>query len=298
MGACQSNPASLLSSDGLTSQINQFFTGMAIRKLGVGSVMDGLKSSLFGGGGGNALGGLSGLSDLSGMKTLLGNNLANKTFAKTTKDFVGTAMEEATNMGDKTLPFKSLLLMADSDKSTFTNAFKAFNVAQQAKSSLGGVTNLLSGGNATGGGLGNMVSGLGQNLGGLTNIAKTAANPSLVPSTDLKNLSSYYTNMMTLMPVKALAKNNEGVGVAGNYVTKALTSAFSKNAQNNFVDNTLMSKFKGQNSINVDDFFDSNYSILKDDNALRKGMCDTFLKNLTPTALRSIVGNQGSGGFC
>lgn len=290
MGLCQSNPiSSLLSSDLLTSQINQFFMGMAIKQLGVGSILDKVKSSLFSGG----------LGNLGGLKNLLGDNLANSTFANTSKDFVSTAMDEANKLGDPTLPAKSLLLMADSNKSSFKEAFKALNVAQHASSSLGGVKGLVSGlKNGTSGGSGNFVSGLSRNLAGIANLPRDFSNPNMVPSKDLKNLSSYYTNMMTLMPIEALAKHNEGDGKPAEYVNKALNHAFSKDAQNNFVENTLFSKFKGQDTINVDDFFESNYSTLKDDNGIRKGLCDSFIKTLTPTVLRSIIGNKAAGGFC
>ena len=90
---------------------------------------------------------------------------------------------------------------------------------------------------------GGLFAGLAQGIGVIKNVAGTvhqAVNPSLIRRDDLKRLTSYHLNFLTLLPVNLLANNNEGLPMK-RYFIQVLNSAFNKNVQNNFVENTLFS---------------------------------------------------------
>ena len=115
-----------------------------------------------------------------------------------------------------------------------------------------------------------------------------AQNPDMIQTSDLKNLMSYYINFLTLLPVNLLSQFGEGVPMKSYFVT-VLNNAFNKNVQSNFVNSKLFSGYEGRNEISVDEFFDRNYIILKNDNQLRKDFVSNYVNSLKPTDIIKLM---------
>ena len=75
-----------------------------------------------------------------------------------------------------------------------------------------------------------------------------------------------------------------------NYFVTVLNNAFNKNVQSNFVNNKLFSGYEGRNEINVDEFFNRNYNVLKNDNQLRKDFVSNYINGLSPVDIIKIIG--------
>lgn len=277
---CDAVSRTKLNSDEIVASINRLFQGMLIRQFGIDQITEKVKSRVRSGQ----------VADIEGWKTFLNDEIYNSEYGKTSRALVGEAMQDAqTNYGDQTLPLLSLLFLANSDKDNFVSAFKAVNLAKRTKDTGSEIMNVVNAG-MTGG----LLAGLSQGIGVIKNVTGTvhqAVNPSLIRKDDLKRLTSYHLNFLTLLPVNLLANFNEGLPMK-RYFTKILNSAFNKNVQNNFVENTLFSNYNNQEEINVDQFFGDHYSVLKNDNELRKGLVDNYINNLTPTDVIRIISGE------
>ena len=274
---CDAVSRTKLNSDEIIENINRLFQGMLIRQFGIDQITEKVKSRVRGGQ----------IADIEGWKTFLNDEIYNSQYGQTSRALVNEAMQDAqTNYGDQTLPLLSLLFLANSDKENFVSAFKAVNLAKRTKDTGSDIMNVVNTG-MTGG----LLAGIAQGIGVIKNVTGTvqqAINPSLIRKDDLKRLTSYHVNFLTLLPVNILANYNEGLPMK-RYFIQVLNNSFNKNVQNNFVESTLFSKYNEQEEINVDQFFGENYSVLKNDNELRKGLVNNYINNLSPAEVIQII---------
>jgi hypothetical protein len=277
---CDAVSRTKLNSDEIIENINRLFQGMLIRQFGIDQITEKVKSRVRGGQ----------IADIEGWKTFLNDEIYNSQYGQTSRALVNEAMQDAqTNYGDQTLPLLSLLFLANSDKENFVSAFKAVNLAKRTKDTGSDIMNVVNTG-MTGG----LLAGIAQGIGVIKNVTGTvqqAINPSLIRKDDLKRLTSYHVNFLTLLPVNILANYNEGLPMK-RYFIQVLNNSFNKNVQNNFVESTLFSKYNEQEEINVDQFFGENYSVLKNDNELRKGLVNNYINNLSPAEVIQIISGE------
>lgn len=274
---CETVTRGRLNSDQIVENINKLFQGMLIRQFGVDQIKEKVKSRISSGQ----------VTDIEGWKTFLNDEIYNSEYGQTSRALVNEAMQDArTNYNDQTLPLLSLLFLANSDQNNFVNAFKAVNLAKRGQSVGVDIQNVLNTGKQ-GGILAGITSGLGM-INNVTGVMHQAVNPNLIRREDLKNLMSYHVNFLTLLPVNLLAQHNEGLPMK-NYYIPVLNKAFNKNVQDRFVEDSLFAKYNNQEEIDVQQFFGDNYSTLKNDNMLRKGLVDNYINNLTPNDIIKIL---------
>lgn len=274
---CETVTRGRLNSDQIVENINKLFQGMLIRQFGVDQIKEKVKSRISSGQ----------VTDIEGWKTFLNDEIYNSEYGQTSRALVNEAMQDArTNYNDQTLPLLSLLFLANSDQNNFVNAFKAVNLAKRGQSVGVDIQNVLNTGKQ-GGILAGITSGLGM-INNVTGVMHQAVNPNLIRREDLKNLMSYHVNFLTLLPVNLLAQHNEGLPMK-NYYIPVLNKAFNKTVQDRFVEDSLFAKYNNQEEIDVQQFFGDNYSTLKNDNMLRKGLVDNYINNLTPNDIIKIL---------
>ena len=274
---CETVTRGKLNSDQIVENINKLFQGMLIRQFGVDQIKEKVKSRISSGQ----------VTDIEGWKTFLNDEIYNSEYGQTSRALVNEAMQDArTNYNDQTLPLLSLLFLANSDQNNFVNAFKAVNLAKRGQSVGVDIQNVVNTGKQ-GGILAGIASGLGM-INNVTGVMHQAVNPNLIRREDLKNLMSYHVNFLTLLPVNLLAQHNEGLPMK-NYYIPVLNKAFNKNVQDRFVEDSLFAKYNNQEEIDVQQFFGDNYSTLKNDNVLRKGLVDNYINNLTPNDIIKIL---------
>jgi hypothetical protein len=274
---CETVTRGRLNSDQIVENINKLFQGMLIRQFGVDQIKEKVKSRISSGQ----------VTDIEGWKTFLNDEIYNSEYGQTSRALVNEAMQDArTNYNDQTLPLLSLLFLANSDQNNFVNAFRAVNLAKRGQSVGVDIQNVLNTGKQ-GGILAGITSGLGM-INNVTGVMHQAVNPNLIRREDLKNLMSYHVNFLTLLPVNLLAQHNEGLPMK-NYYIPVLNKAFNKNVQDRFVEDSLFAKYNNQEEIDVQQFFGDNYSTLKNDNMLRKGLVDNYINNLTPNDIIKIL---------
>ena len=205
-------------------------------------------------------------------------------------------MQDAqTNYNDQTLPLLSLLFLANSDQNMFITAFKAINLAKRAAevgSNINNVANMIPNNfnNMTGLGFMNLASGVTNAFNNIGGAYRQAQNPNLIRAKDLRNLMCYHLNFLTLLPVSLIEQYNEG-GLMKKYFFTVLRNAFSKQVQNKFGTNKLFIGFEGRDEIDVNEFFNRNYNLIKNDNQLRKDLVTTYINNLSPTDMFQLVTN-------
>ena len=281
---CDSISRYKLDADQILANLNSLFQGMLIRTAGIDQIKERVKSRLLS----------KDVADIEGWKTFINEEIYNSQFGQTTKALVSSAMQDAkTNYNDQTLPLLSLLFLANSDQSTFLNAFKAVNLSQRAietGTNIKNLTNMIPGNFAgiTGKGILDFASGVKNVINNVGGVVHQTQNTNMIRINDLKNLMSYYVNFLTLLPVNLLGQFGEGTPMKGYFIT-VLNKAFNKEVQNNFVNNTLFSGYEGKEEVNVDEFFNQNYNTLKDDTQLRKNLVTNYINNLTPTDVIKIM---------
>ena len=275
---CDSISRYKLDADQILANLNQLFQGMLIRSSGVDQIKERVVSRI------NS----KDVADIEGWKNFVNEEIYNSEFGQTTKALVTNAMQDAkTNYNDQTLPLLCLLFLANSDQSTFLNAFKAVNLAQRAGqtgANIQNVYNMIPGNfsGLTGQGIMGIASGVKNIINNVGGVVHQAQNPNLVRINDLKNLVSYYINFLTLLPVNLLGKFGEGSPMKGYFIT-VLNNAFNKGVQDTFVNNTLFMGYEGKEEVNVEEFFNQNYNTLRNDNQIRKEFVSSYINNLTPT---------------
>ena len=275
---CDSISRYKLDADQILANLNQLFQGMLIRSSGVDQIKERVVSRIKS----------KDVADIEGWKNFVNEEIYNSEFGQTTKALVTNAMQDAkANYNDQTLPLLCLLFLANSDQSTFLNAFKAVNLAQRAGqtgANIQNVYNMIPGNfsGLTGQGIMGIASGVKNIINNVGGVVHQAQNPNLVRINDLKNLVSYYINFLTLLPVNLLGKFGEGSPMKGYFIT-VLNNAFNKGVQDTFVNNTLFMGYEGKEEVNVEEFFNQNYNTLRNDNQIRKDFVSSYINNLTPT---------------
>ena len=273
-----------LDPDQILANLNKFFQGMLIRTSGIDQIKERVLARITS----------RQVTDIEGWKNFINEEIYNSEFGQTTKAVVTTAMQDAqTNYNDQTLPLLSLLFLANSDQSTFLNAFKAINLAQRAAetgSNIKNITNMIPSGfsNFTGQGLMNLASDVKNVFNNIGGTYHQAQNPNMITINDLKKLMSYHINFLTLLPVNLLAQFGEGSPMKSYFIT-VLNNAFNREVQNNFVNNKLFMGYEGKEEVDVNEFFNQNYNTLKNDNQLRKDLVTSYINNLSPTDVLNLV---------
>ena len=272
MGACFTED--MIPAEKITAVVDKFFKGLAVRKLGIEELKTKLKSQIFS----------SKVVDMNEWKSFLNKEIINSEFGQTSKLFVDSAMNDAkTNYNDQSLPFTTLLFLSDSKLETFTDAFKTVNYAQHAGDAASDVKNVVDTVKNEG-----IFSGFQQGINAFkktTEVAKQTINPNMIKKDDLKKMSNYYINFITLLPVDIIDKVGEG-GQIQHYITNVLNKAFDSKYQNQFVEEKLFSKYNNQDTINIKEFFDDNYNTMKDDQGIRIGLVKNFIRGMAPALIK------------
>ena len=272
MGACFSED--MIPAEKITSVIDKFFKGLAVRKLGIEDLKTKLKSQIFS----------TKVADVNEWKSFLKKEVVNSEFGQTSKLLVDTAMDDAEkNYNDKTLPFTTLLFLSDSKLETFTDTFKTVNYAQHAGDAASDVKNVYDTVKKEG-----IFSGIKEGINAIkktTEVAKQTVNPNMIKKDDLKKMTNYYINFITLLPVDIIDKVGEG-GQIQHYITNVLNKAFNEKYQNQFVEEKLFSKYNNQDTINIQEFFNDNYATMKDDQGIRVGLVKNFIRGMAPSLIR------------
>ena len=281
---CDSISRYKLDADQILANLNKLFQGMLIRSSGVDQIKERVVARIKS----------KDVADIEGWKNFVNEEIYNSEFGQTTKALVTNAMQDAkANYNDQTLPLLCLLFLANSDQSTFLNAFKAVNLAQRAGqtgANIQNVYNMIPGNfsGLTGQGIMGIASGVKNIINNVGGVVHQAQNPNLVRINDLKNLVSYYINFLTLLPVNLLGKFGEGSPMKGYFIT-VLNNAFNKGVQDTFVNNTLFTGYEGKEEVNVEEFFNQNYNTLRNDNQIRKDFVTSYINNLTPTDIIKLM---------
>ena len=286
MGICDALTRVRLDPDQILANINRLFQNMLIRKSDIDQIKEKVRTHIQ----------TKQVTDVEGWKTFIDEEITNSEFAQTSKALVTASMQDAkANYNDQTLPLLCLLFLANSNQSTFLNAFKAVNLAQRAKDTTTDIKNVaniipnnFSG--FTGKGLLDIASGVKnviQNVGG---VIHQTVNPNMIRLNDLKNLMSYYINFLTLLPVNLLNQYGEGIPMKGYFIT-VLNNAFNKEVQTNFVQDKLFNGYGNSEEVNVEEFFNQHYDTLRNDNQLRKDFVTNYINNLSPTDILRLMGD-------
>ncbi len=266
----------LLNLDDIVENLDKFFLKLVVRSLKLDDIKEKIKSLLFS----------TKVLDIEAWKALLNEEILNSEAIKTSKKVVEVALEDAKEKyKDQTLPFITLFFLADSDLSTFIDAFKYINLAQNAGETINDVKEVIDT-VKTGGILSGIKAGIGLIKKG-TEVVKQAFDPSFIKKEDLKTLCSYYINFITLLPVNIIDEMGEFGPVYSN-VTKILNGAFDVDIQKKFVEDKIFFKYLNSDKIDVKEFFTDNYETLKKDNLIRRGLVETFIKDLPRQMLRKI----------
>ena len=286
MGICDALTRVRLDPDQILANINRLFQNMLIRTSDIDQIKEKVRARIQ----------TKQVTDVDGWKTFIHEEITNPEFAQTSKALVTASMQDAkANYNDQTLPLLCLLFLANSNQSTFLNAFKAVNLAQRAKDTTTDIKNVaniipnnFSG--FTGKGLLDIASGVKnviQNVGG---VIHQTVNPNMIRLNDLKNLMSYYINFLTLLPVNLLNQYGEGIPMKGYFIT-VLNNAFNKEVQTNFVQDKLFNGYGNSEEVNVEEFFNQHYDTLRNDNQLRKDFVTNYINNLSPTDILRLMGD-------
>ena len=266
----------LLNLDDIVENLDKFFLKLVVRSLKLDDIKEKIKSLLFS----------TKVLDIEAWKSLLNEEILNSEAIKTSKKVVEVALEDAKEKyKDQTLPFITLFFLADSDLSTFIDAFKYINLAQNAGETINDVKEVIDTVKT-----GEILSGIKAGIGLIkkgTEVVKQAFDPSFIKKEDLKTLCSYYINFITLLPVNIIDEMGEFGPVYSN-VTKILNGAFDVDIQKKFVEDKIFFKYLNSDKIDVKEFFTDNYETLKKDNLIRRGLVETFIKDLPRQMLRRI----------
>ena len=261
-----------LSADEITKNINRFFMKLLIRGLKLDEIKEKVIQLVFS----------NKVLDLEAWEKLLKETILDSEAVKTSNKVVKIALSQAKEeYDDPTLPFISLYLLSNSNLDIFIEAFKYVNLVKNGIDTVQDVKDMvetvkksenkiLTGIFA---GIQTVVKG--------AQVAQQAIDPNMIKKAELKNLMSYYVNFITFLAVDIIDEFGEFGPVVSN-ITKILNTSFDKNFRDDFVENILFNKYKDGETINVKDFFNDNYSLLKDDRGIRIRMVQSYIKTLNP----------------
>lgn len=272
MGVCleNRNKRQRLIPEEIVENINNLFKNMSIRSSDINDLTTRITSNQ--------------LSNNEDWKNFTKKEFANPNYEQTINDLVNEAFKVASvSFGDETLLLMSLLFLANSDVDKFVTSFQSLNLARKAKGAGNEIMNVVDAGMKKG-----LFAGLVTGLNAIQNVSgamSQVSNPNTMRKYDLKNLIFYYINLMTLLPVNLLRKNNEG-NIMKEYYYTVLNSAFDKKIQKSFIDEMFKSY---PEEINIKDFFRENLTILKEDSDLRKDLVTNYVNNLKEEDIKIIM---------
>jgi uncharacterized protein (UPF0297 family) len=262
---------STLSAEDITKNINKFFMNLLIRTLNLDEIKEKVVKLLFS----------SKALDLDEWEKLLKENILDNEAVQTSNKVVKTALDDAkAQYGDSTLPFISLYLLSNSNLDTFIEAFKYINLAKNGVNTVQDVKDMVETIQNSTSIFSGIVTGI-KTAVKANEVIKQAFDPNLIKKEDLKRLTSYYLNFITVLPVNIIDEFGEFGPVYEN-ITRILITAFDKKFRDEFVENTLFSNYKDSETINVKDFFTDNYEALKNDRKIRINMVQAYIKTLNP----------------
>jgi uncharacterized protein (UPF0297 family) len=262
---------STLSAEDITKNINKFFMNLLIRTLNLDEIKEKVVKLLFS----------SKALDLDEWEKLLKENILDNEAVQTSNKVVKTALDDAkAQYGDSTLPFISLYLLSNSNLDTFIEAFKYINLAKNGVDTVKDVKDMVETIQNSSSIISGIVTGI-KTAVKANQVIKQAFDPNQIKKEDLKKLTSYYLNFITVLPVNIIDEFGEFGPVYEN-ITRILITAFDKQFRDEFVENTLFSNYKDSETINVKDFFTDNYETLKNDRKIRINMVQAYIKTLNP----------------
>jgi uncharacterized protein (UPF0297 family) len=262
---------STLSAEDITKNINKFFMNLLIRTLNLDEIKEKVVKLLFS----------SKALDLDEWEKLLKENIIDNEAVQTSNKVVKTALDDAkAQYGDSTLPFISLYLLSNSNLDTFIDAFKYINLAKNGVDTVKDVKDMVETIQNSSSIFSGIVTGI-KTAVKANQVIKQAFDPNQIKKEDLKKLTSYYLNFITVLPVNIIDEFGEFGPVYEN-ITRILITAFDKQFRDEFVENTLFSNYKDSETINVKDFFTDNYEALKNDRKIRINMVQAYIKTLNP----------------
>ena len=262
---------STLSAEDITKNINKFFMNLLIRTLNLDEIKEKVVKLLFS----------SKALDLDEWEKLLKENIIDNEAVQTSNKVVKTALDDAkAQYGDSTLPFISLYLLSNSNLDTFIEAFKYINLAKNGVDTVKDVKDMVETIQNSSSIFSGIVTGI-KTAVKANQVIKQAFDPNQIKKEDLKRLTSYYLNFITVLPVNIIDEFGEFGPVYEN-ITRILITAFDKQFRDEFVENTLFSNYKDSETINVKDFFTDNYEALKNDRKIRINMVQAYIKTLNP----------------
>ena len=262
---------STLSAEDITKNINKFFMNLLIRTLNLDEIKEKVVKLLYS----------SKALDLDEWEKLLKENIIDNEAVQTSNKVVKTALDDAkAQYGDSTLPFISLYLLSNSNLDTFIDAFKYINLAKNGVDTVKDVKDMVETIQNSSSIFSGIVTGI-KTAVKANQVIKQAFDPNQIKKEDLKRLTSYYLNFITVLPVNIIDEFGEFGPVYEN-ITRILNTAFDKQFRDEFVENTLFSNYKDSEIINVKDFFTDNYEALKNDRKIRINMVQAYIKTLNP----------------
>lgn len=262
---------STLSAEEITKNINKFFMNLLIRTLNLDEIKEKVVKLLFS----------SKALDLDEWEKLLKENILDNEAVQTSNKVVKTALDDAkAQYGDSTLPFISLYLLSNSNLDTFIEAFKYINLAKNGVDTVKDVKDMVETIQNSSSIISGIVTGI-KTAVKANEVIKQAFDPNQIKKEDLKKLTSYYLNFITVLPVNIIDEFGEFGPVYEN-ITRIMNTAFDKQFRDEFVENTLFSNYKDSEIINVKDFFTDNYEALKNDRKIRINMVQAYIKTLNP----------------
>ncbi len=262
---------STLSAEDITKNINKFFMNLLIRTLNLDEIKEKVVKLLFS----------SKALDLDEWEKLLKENILDNEAVQTSNKVVKTALDDAkAQYGDSTLPFISLYLLSNSNLDTFIEAFKYINLAKNGVDTVKDVKDMVETIQNSSSIISGIVTGI-KTAVKANEVIKQAFDPNQIKKEDLKKLTSYYLNFITVLPVNIIDEFGEFGPVYEN-ITRIMNTAFDKQFRDEFVENTLFSNYKDSEIINVKDFFTDNYEALKNDRKIRINMVQAYIKTLNP----------------
>ena len=272
MGICleNRNKRERLIPEQIIENINNLFKNMSIRTSDINDLTTRITSNQ--------------LSNNEDWKEFIKKEFMNPNYQQTINDLVNEAFKVASlSFGDESLLLMSLLFLANSDVDKFVTSFQSLNLTRKAKGAGNEIMNVVDAGMKKG-----LFAGLVTGLNAIQNVSgavSQVSNPNMIRKYDLKNLIFYYINLVTLLPVNLLKKNNEG-NIMKEYYYTVLNNAFDKKIQKNFIDEMLKSY---PEEINIKEFFRENLIILKEDSDLRKDLVTNYINNLKEEDIKIIM---------
>ena len=272
MGICleNRNKRERLIPEQIIENINNLFKNMSIRTSDINDLTTRITSNQ--------------LSNNEDWKNFIKKEFMNPNYQQTINDLVNEAFKAASlSFGDESLLLMSLLFLAKSDVDKFVTSFQSLNLTRKAKGAGNEIMNVVDAGMKKG-----LFAGLVTGLNAIQNVSgavSQVSNPNMIRKYDLKNLIFYYINLVTLLPVNLLKKNNEG-NIMKEYYYTVLNNAFDKKIQKNFIDEMLKCY---PEEINIKEFFRENLIILKEDSDLRKDLVTNYINNLKEEDIKIIM---------